>query len=174
MGMKRASLIRALAKVLCGAYPRWQATEQTWEVFARVLQDLDEDCVLAAAWDWVGRETKEPTPADLKKRAQAKVRYLEQGADNPWLEVRIGTLRVGYSPDKLALLENQEGEAATAERQRIREQTKHTVSEHLETIRKHFAGEKEKRRALIRKQARGAELEEDLVGEGSTVKVAKG
>lgn len=147
-----AAFGRELVGILGESYPAWKATSGTWLVFARVLQGLDRDACLAAAWKWVREQKFPPAPADMLALATEFQKYLDRGPDNAHVHLRLDGMDYAFGPSDLeALVDGGLPEL----RQAIAERTRKTVEEHLEAWRKTVDDYKGPRRQALRRLASG-------------------
>jgi hypothetical protein len=140
--------------VLGSAYPRWEAGEGTWLVFAKVLEDYDPDCILAACWTWVRNEKFPPSPAELRATVDPWSRFLNEGP-----EIELVRLRLDYDhalgPAELEAAKDSEQRIADA----VQQQTGKSIEQHLEEWRKQAARHKEERRQIVQAHANGGRHE---------------
>ena len=84
MNRKDTATICALLKA---AFPVWQTTPETIELYHAMLQDLDSEIVMRATQNWILTSEKFPTIAGIRKACAEVAGVLPPNASEAWAEV---------------------------------------------------------------------------------------
>ena len=151
-----ADLVQRMGMVLGSAYPRWEANEGTWLVFARVVEDLEPVCVLAACWSWVREKKWPPAPCELRDETERWVRYLNEGPSYELVRLRLDYDHA-LGPEKLAEIAELAPESPMHQEaaEKIRQQTGKTIKEHLDAWRHEAAAHRHNRQRVVELASQG-------------------
>ena len=84
MNRKDTAMMCALLKA---AFPVWQTTPETIELYHAMLQDLDSEIVMRAVQDWIVTSEKFPTIAGIRRKCAEVAGVLAPTPTEAWAEV---------------------------------------------------------------------------------------
>ena len=88
-----------MCATLSAAFPNWNITAESLEVWNMTLADVDGEIAIAVASEWVLTEERPPTIAGIRRACAEKVGALPPTATDAWAEVSDVADRYGVYDD---------------------------------------------------------------------------
>ena len=94
--MKRIETAKVCA-LLKAAFPVWNTTPETIELYHAMLQDVEADVAFRAVQDWILTEERFPTVAGIRRKCAEVSGVLSLSAREAWAEVAEAVDRYGLN-----------------------------------------------------------------------------